>query len=90
MSDSSSKVLVLGGGLAGLSAAVRLAEGGRKVTMLEATKAPGGRARSFPDAATGRELDNGQHLVPLERDIMFVVDELLHPHPDDPQKAPPP
>ena len=63
MSDSSSNVLVLGGGLAGLSAAVRLAEGGRKVTVLEATKAPGGRARSFPDAATGRELDNGQHLV---------------------------
>jgi NAD(P)-dependent dehydrogenase (short-subunit alcohol dehydrogenase family) len=42
--------------------------------------------------ATGTTLciDNGQHLVPLERDIMFVVDELLHPHPDDPQKAPPP
>jgi squalene-associated FAD-dependent desaturase len=30
---------------------------------IEATRAPGGRARSFPDAATGRELDNGQHLV---------------------------
>jgi len=60
---SSNSVLVLGGGLAGLSAAVRLAEGGRKVTVLEATRAPGGRARSFPDAATGRELDNGQHLV---------------------------
>lgn len=63
MSDPSSSVLVLGGGLAGLSAAVRLAEGGRKVTVIEATRAPGGRARSFPDAATGRELDNGQHLV---------------------------
>lgn len=63
MSDPSSSVIVLGGGLAGLSAAVRLAEGGRKVTVIEATRAPGGRARSFPDAATGRELDNGQHLV---------------------------
>jgi squalene-associated FAD-dependent desaturase len=63
MSDPSSTVLVLGGGLAGLSAAVRLAEAGRKVTVVEATRAPGGRARSFPDAATGRELDNGQHLV---------------------------
>ena len=43
-------------------------------------------------SVTGSTLcvDNGQHLVPLERDIMFVVDELLHPHPDDPQKAPPP
>ena len=64
MSDpSSNSVLVLGGGLAGLSAAVRLAEGGRKVTVIEATRAPGGRARSFPDAASGRELDNGQHLL---------------------------
>lgn len=63
MSDSSSSVLVLGGGLAGLSAAVRLAEAGRKVTVIEATRAPGGRARSFTDAASGRELDNGQHLV---------------------------
>jgi len=42
---------------------VRLAEAGRKVTVFEATKAGGGRARSFPDAATGRELDNGQHLM---------------------------
>lgn len=42
---------------------MRLAEAGRKVTVFEATKAGGGRARSFPDAATGRELDNGQHLM---------------------------
>lgn len=56
-------VIILGAGLAGLSAAVRLAESGRKVIVFEATKAGGGRARSFPDAATGRELDNGQHLM---------------------------
>ncbi|UST54694.1 SDR family oxidoreductase [Comamonadaceae bacterium OTU4NAUVB1] len=33
-------------------------------------------------------VDNGQHLVPLARDIMFVVDELLHP--DNDEKASPP
>ena len=60
---TSSPVLILGAGLAGLSAAVRLAAAGRKVLVLEATRAGGGRARSFPDAATGRELDNGQHLL---------------------------
>lgn len=34
------------------------------------------------DAITGSTLsvDNGQHLVPLPRDIMFVVDELLGQH----------
>jgi hypothetical protein len=42
---------------------VRLAEAGRRVLVFEATRAGGGRARSFPDAATGRELDNGQHLM---------------------------
>jgi len=26
---------------------------------------------------TTLSVDNGQHLVPLERDIMFVVDDLL-------------
>jgi NAD(P)-dependent dehydrogenase (short-subunit alcohol dehydrogenase family) len=41
-------------------------------------------------SVTGTTLcvDNGQHLVPLPRDIMFVVDELLHP--DSEKKAPPP
>ena len=56
-------VIVIGGGLAGLSAAVRLAEAGSRVTLLEATRAGGGRARSFHDATLGREVDNGQHLM---------------------------
>lgn len=55
--------IVIGGGLAGLSAAVRLAEAGRRVTLLEATRAGGGRARSFHDATLDREVDNGQHLM---------------------------
>jgi squalene-associated FAD-dependent desaturase len=59
----SSNVIVIGGGLAGLSAAVRLAEAGRRVTLLEATRAGGGRARSFNDATLDREVDNGQHLM---------------------------
>ncbi|MCB9705726.1 MAG: FAD-dependent oxidoreductase [Myxococcales bacterium] len=58
-----SRTIVIGGGLAGLAAAVRLAEGGEQVTLIEATRAGGGRARSFVDGASGREYDNGQHLM---------------------------
>ncbi|MCA9698320.1 MAG: FAD-dependent oxidoreductase, partial [Myxococcales bacterium] len=60
---SSSPIIVVGGGFAGLSAAVRLAEAGREVLVLEATKVGGGRSRSFHDKVTGREIDNGQHLM---------------------------
>ena len=55
-------VLIIGGGLAGLSAGVALAEAGRRVRLLEQRPYLGGRARSFRDAATGSVVDNGQHL----------------------------
>ncbi|HET6586053.1 MAG TPA: hydroxysqualene dehydroxylase HpnE [Nannocystaceae bacterium] len=55
-------VVVVGAGFAGLAAAVRLADAGRKVVLVEATKAGGGRSRSFMHES-GRELDNGQHLM---------------------------
>jgi squalene-associated FAD-dependent desaturase len=55
-------VLIIGGGLAGLSAGVALAEAGCRVRLLEQKPYLGGRARSFRDAATGSVVDNGQHL----------------------------
>ncbi len=60
---SKAQTIVIGAGLAGLAAAVRLTEAGREVITLEATKAGGGRSRSFKDTVTGREIDNGQHLL---------------------------
>lgn len=60
---TSEPIVVIGAGFAGLSAAVRLVEAGRSVVVLEATKTGGGRSRSFHDGVTGREIDNGQHLV---------------------------
>lgn len=56
-------VLVLGGGFAGLAAAVDLAERGRKVLLLERRAFLGGRAYSFTDKTTGDTVDNGQHLM---------------------------
>jgi len=55
-------VLIIGGGLAGLTAGVALADAGRRVRLLEQKPYLGGRARSFQDAATGSRVDNGQHL----------------------------
>ena len=56
------KVIIVGAGAAGLSAALRLAESGIKVVVLEAGKFLGGRARSFLHSSTGLELDWGPHL----------------------------
>jgi len=54
-------VLILGGGLAGLSCAIRLLDTGMKVTVLEATPILGGRATSWRDS-DGDVIDNGFHV----------------------------
>jgi hydroxysqualene dehydroxylase len=55
-------VAVLGGGLAGMTAALRLAEAGHPVTLIERRPHLGGRAYSFVDQETGAQVDNGQHV----------------------------
>ena len=56
-------VHIIGAGLAGLSAAVRLAQSPATVIVHEATRQAGGRCRSYADAATGLTIDNGNHLL---------------------------
>lgn len=56
-------VVIIGGGFAGLSAAVALAEKGFRVALLESKPALGGRAYSFIDPDTGDFVDNGQHVL---------------------------
>jgi squalene-associated FAD-dependent desaturase len=56
-------VHIVGAGLAGLSAAVRLAEQGRAVAIYEAAGQAGGRCRSYYDAGFGAVIDNGNHLL---------------------------
>ena len=57
------RVHVIGAGLAGLAASVRLASDGATVALYEATAQPGGRCRSYLDHGTGMMIDNGNHLL---------------------------
>lgn len=56
-------VHVIGAGLAGLAAALHLAECGQKLSLYEAAGHAGGRCRSFFDEGLGRTIDNGNHMI---------------------------
>ena len=55
--------MVIGGGVAGIAAAVKLAQAGVAVTLVETRKRLGGRATSFVDPTNGQLLDNCQHVL---------------------------
>jgi hydroxysqualene dehydroxylase len=59
------RIAVVGGGWAGLAAAVRAVQAGHHVTLFEMAQTLGGRARSvpLPGQAHGQALDNGQHIL---------------------------
>src|SRR5438034_7007019 len=57
------RIIVIGGGLAGMAAAVALESAGIGVTLLESRRILGGRAGSFEDPQTGELLDNCQHVL---------------------------
>lgn len=58
-----SHVHIVGAGLAGLAAAMRLTETGIGVAVHEAAPQAGGRCRSYLDATLGCRIDNGNHLL---------------------------
>jgi zeta-carotene desaturase len=60
---SGPRVVIVGGGLAGMASAVALESVGVAVTLVEARKFLGGRAGSFQDPQTGELLDNCQHVL---------------------------
>jgi hydroxysqualene dehydroxylase len=54
---------IIGGGLAGLSAALDLQDAGWHISLYEAGPALGGRCRSYFDRELGCRIDNGNHLL---------------------------
>lgn len=81
------KVAVIGGGWAGIAAAVELTAAGVDTTLFEAGRVLGGRARSV--SFDGRTLDNGQHILlgayretlDLMRQVGADPERLLERHP---------
>ena len=67
-----SQIAVVGAGWAGVAAALTLARAGLNVTVFEAGKIAGGRARQVEH--DGRCFDNGQHLLlgAYERSISLI------------------
>lgn len=61
MTAREADVLIVGAGLAGLAAALRLTAAGRSVRVLEASDAPGGRMRS--DVVDGFTIDRGFQIL---------------------------
>jgi hydroxysqualene dehydroxylase len=59
----SGTVHIIGAGLAGLAAALKLTARGEEVVVHEATAFAGGRCRSYHDATLGMTIDNGNHLL---------------------------
>src|SRR4051812_13946417 len=82
--SSGNTFLVVGGGVAGMSAACALAEAGMQGQLIERRSYLGGRASSFFHPGVGETIDNCQHvlfgcctnLIDFYRRI--GVDDLIH------------
>lgn len=72
------RVIVVGGGLAGLTAAAYLARGGRRVTVVEQSRELGGRARTSVE--DGFSFNLGPHAVYLAGAGAAALDELGIPY----------
>lgn len=59
------RIVVIGGGLAGMATAAALGGDGHQVEVLEARPFPGGRAASYevPGLTSGQPIDNCQHIL---------------------------
>ncbi|MGX0976697.1 1-hydroxycarotenoid 3,4-desaturase [Roseovarius sp. MBR-51] len=81
LSDARNRVVVVGAGIAGLAAAVRLAHAGLSVTVLERHAGPGGKMRALPSEAG--PVDAGPTVLTLRGvfDALFAsIGERLEDH----------
>lgn len=81
LKDSAQTAVVIGAGIGGLSAALRLAAGGLDVTVVEAADAPGGKIRTAPSVAG--PVDIGPTVLtmrPVFEALFADVDERLEDH----------
>lgn len=70
-------VVVVGGGIAGLTCAVGLRDAGLKVRVLEGAKLLGGRAKSWTDKATGDPVHLGPHIFLSEYPNFLALCDVL-------------
>lgn len=73
--DQRKHIGVIGGGMAGLTAALRLAQAGYQVTLWERGERLGGQAIAFPVAGTYLE-HFYHHLFQSDHDIVALIEEL--------------
>lgn len=74
-------VHIIGGGIAGLSAAVFLVKRGINVKVYEAGSYAGGRCRSYFDDKLGMEIDNGNHLLlKANKEALRLIKEIGAEH----------
>ena len=81
MEQGGDKVVVVGAGMGGLAAAVRLAVAGQQVTLIEAADAPGGKMRTVPSDAG--PVDAGPTVLTLRGvfdDLFALAGERLADH----------
>ena len=80
---------IIGAGWAGMAAAVEAVQAGHAVTVFEATRQTGGRARALPGIVCkgqALDLDNGQHILigaytetlRLMRQVGVPIEQALH------------
>ena len=76
---SAPDIAIIGGGYAGMAAAMTLAEQGIRCTVFEAGKVLGGRARQINLPELTQPVDNGQHLLLGAYHTTLKLIDSLHP-----------